>query len=60
MDDDCAANGYTLSVYSISVGALSVNGDFSPFDEPCSAKMVTAYVTDQIGRSRIVSKEAYL
>ena len=54
VDDDCAANGYSLSIYIIAVGALSVTGDFSPFDEPCSAKMVTAYVTTQFGGGAIV------
>ena len=54
-DDDCAADGYATSIYTISVGALSVNGEFSPFDEPCSSKMVTTYVTGAEGFGTVVS-----
>ena len=32
-----------------------MDGNPSPFDEECSAKMVTAYVTDTDGRSSVVS-----
>ena len=44
-DDDCGADGYSGSIYTISVGALDVTGEFSWFDEPCSAKMVTAFIS---------------
>ena len=53
--DDCAADGYASSIYTISVGALGIDGAPSPFDEQCSAKMVVAYVTDQDGYSTVVS-----
>ena len=52
--DDCAADGYATSIYTISVGAIGVDGRPSPFDEECSAKMVTNYVTDPDGRSAVV------
>ena len=52
--DDCAADGYSTSIYSISVGAIGVDGNPSPFDEPCSAKMVVAYVTNTLGDSAVV------
>ena len=54
--DDCAADGYTQSIYTISVGAIGVDGNPSPFDEQCSAKMVTAYVTDPFGNPTAVIK----
>ena len=53
--DDCAADGYASSIYTISVGAIGVDGWPSFFDEPCSAKMVVAYVTDENGTQTIVS-----
>ena len=52
--DDCAADGYASSIYTISVGAIGVDGNPSPFDEPCSAKMVVTYVTDSLGASSVV------
>ena len=54
-DDDCAADGFASSIYTISVGALSVHGSYSPYDEPCSAKMTTTYVTNYEGQSRVVN-----
>ena len=52
--DDCAADGYSTSIYTISVGAIGVDGNPSWFDEPCSAKMVVAYVTNSLGTATVV------
>ena len=54
-NDDCAASGYQSSIYTISVGAMGLDRNPSSYDEQCSAKMVTAYVTDIEGESTIVS-----
>ena len=54
-NDDCAADGYASSIYTISIGAISVHGNYSPFDEACSAKMVSNYVTDDKGDSQVVN-----
>ena len=53
--DDCAASGFAASIYTISVGAMGLNRYPSSYDEECSAKMVTAYVTDIFGHNTIVS-----
>ena len=53
-EDDCAADGYSSSIYTISVGAVGVDGVQSWYDEDCSAKMVSAYVTDHNGYSAVV------
>ena len=55
VDDDCAADGYASSIYTISVGGIGVNGSSSYFDERCSAKMVVAYVTNDKGITAVVS-----
>ena len=57
--DDCAADGYASSIYTISVGAMSVHGNKSPFDEPCSAKMTTTYVTNFDGYSNVVNNSTH-
>ena len=55
-DDDCAADGYVSSIYTIAVGAVGVDGLKSPFHECCPAKMVAIYVTnDDRGCPAIVS-----
>ena len=43
-DDSCAADGFTNSIYTISVGAVGVDGKPASYDEICSAKLVSAYV----------------
>jgi proprotein convertase subtilisin/kexin type 2 len=53
--DDCAADGYASSVYTISVGAIGVDGNPSVYDEQCSAKMVVSYVTNKNGADAVVS-----
>jgi hypothetical protein len=52
-DDDCAADGYASSIYTIAVGAIGVDGTRSFFDEVCAAKMVVTYVTDATGESSV-------
>ena len=44
IDDSCAADGYTNSIYTISVGAIDVTGRPAYYDEVCSAKLVSGYV----------------
>ena len=54
MDDDCAADGYASSIYTISIGSIGVDGRPSPLDEECSAKMASNYVTDPNGSAAVV------
>ena len=54
--DDCAADGYVSSIYTIAVGSIGVDGSRSlRNDEECSAKMVAAYVTDTYRNPAVVS-----
>ena len=43
-DDDCAANGYVQSIYTIGIGALLSDGRPTDYDERCSAKMASTFV----------------
>ena len=52
--DDCGADSFATSIYTISVGAVSVTGEQSSFDESCSPKMVVNYVTDASYREAVV------
>lgn len=42
-DDNCNFDGYTNSIYSITVGAIDRQGDHPYYSESCSAQMVVAY-----------------
>lgn len=41
--DDCNCDGYTNSIYSITVGAIDHKGLHPPYSESCSAVMVVTY-----------------
>ncbi|KAJ5976053.1 Proprotein convertase P [Penicillium waksmanii] len=42
-DDNCNFDGYTNSIYSVTVGAIDRNGDHPTYSESCSAQLVVAY-----------------
>ncbi|KAL4913363.1 peptidase S8/S53 domain-containing protein [Aspergillus aurantiobrunneus] len=41
--DNCNFDGYTNSIYSITVGAIDREGNHAPYSESCSAQLVVAY-----------------
>lgn len=53
--DDCAADGYVISIYTISIGALQVDGTQASYDEKCSAKLASNFVNDLYDNGRVVS-----
>lgn len=42
-DDNCNFDGYTNSIYSVTVGALDRQGHHPSYSEACSAQLVVAY-----------------
>jgi kexin len=42
-DDNCNFDGYTNSIYSITVGAIDREGKHPSYSEACSAQLVVAY-----------------
>ncbi|KAI9679934.1 MAG: pheromone processing endoprotease [Caeruleum heppii] len=42
-DDDCNFDGYTNSIYSITIGAIDRKGFHPYYSEPCSAQLVVTY-----------------
>ena len=54
--DSCAADGYVMSIYTIAIGAASHDGSQAAFDESCSGKMATTFVTGRHEGLDIVSK----
>ncbi|OKL60181.1 hypothetical protein UA08_04842 [Talaromyces atroroseus] len=42
-DDNCNFDGYTNSIYSVTVGALDRFGNHPSYSEACSAQLVVAY-----------------
>jgi kexin len=42
-DDNCNFDGYTNSIYSITVGAIDMNNQHPYYSEACSAQLVVTY-----------------
>jgi kexin len=42
-DDNCNFDGYTNSIYSITVGAIDMNNNHPYYSEACSAQLVVTY-----------------
>ena len=41
--DTCATDGYVSSIYTISVGSVTIDGRQSYYDEECAGKLVVAF-----------------
>jgi subtilisin-like proprotein convertase family protein len=41
--DNCNFDGYTNSIYTISIGAISSKNEHPPYSEPCSAQIAVTY-----------------
>jgi kexin len=61
-DDNCNFDGYTNSIYSITVGAIDRNGNHPYYSEPCSAQLVVTYssgATDAIHTTDVGTDKCY-
>ena len=45
-DDSCAADGYVQSIYTIAIGSVGSDGRPAYYDERCSAKLASTFVTN--------------
>lgn len=57
-DDNCNFDGYTNSIYSITVGAIDRKGLHPYYSEKCSAQLVVTYSSGS-GDAIVRSKRAY-
>ncbi|GFS56260.1 neuroendocrine convertase 1 [Nephila pilipes] len=53
--DNCNCDGYTNSIYTLSVGSASQHGDFPWYGERCASTMTTAYSSGAYSDQKIVS-----
>jgi kexin len=61
-DDNCNFDGYTNSIYSITVGAIDREGNHPYYSEPCSAQLVVTYssgTTDAIHTTDVGTDKCY-
>ena len=60
--DNCNFDGYTNSIYSITVGAIDREGNHPYYSEPCSAQLVVTYSsgsTDAIHTTDVGANKCY-
>ncbi|KAL4910587.1 hypothetical protein BDW74DRAFT_480 [Aspergillus multicolor] len=61
-EDNCNFDGYTNSIYSITVGAIDREGSHPYYSESCSAQLVVAYssgTTDSIHTTDVGTDKCY-
>ena len=44
--DNCAADGYVQSIYTIAIGSVSSDSEPAYYDERCSAKLASTFVNN--------------
>lgn len=54
-DDHCSCDGYTSSIYTISVSSTTENGNKPWYLEMCSSIMATTYSSGEFHERKIVS-----
>ena len=53
-DDSCAADGYVQSIYTIAIGSVGTDAEPAFYDERCSAKLASTFVTNPFTSIRVV------
>lgn len=57
--DNCAADGYITSIFSISVGAVTQHGQFPSYGESCSSTLAVAPSSGVAYEKRIVTTDLH-
>ena len=56
-DDSCNCDGYTNSIYTLSISSVTENGKIPWYSEACSSTLATTYSSGSTGEKQIVSSE---
>ena len=54
-DDNCNCDGYTNSIYTLSISSVTENGKIPWYSEACSSTLATTYSSGSAGEKQIVS-----
>ncbi|XP_054715875.1 neuroendocrine convertase 1-like [Uloborus diversus] len=57
--DNCNCDGYTNSIYTLSVGSASQRGDFPWYGERCASTMTTAYSSGAYSDQKIATTDLH-
>ncbi|GFU97873.1 neuroendocrine convertase 1 [Trichonephila clavipes] len=57
--DNCNCDGYTNSIYTLSVGSASQHGDFPWYGERCASTMTTAYSSGAYSDQKIATTDLH-
>ena len=53
--DSCAADGYVQSIYTIAIGSVASDGEPAYYDERCSAKIASTFVSNSFSNISVVN-----
>ncbi|XP_010219180.1 PREDICTED: proprotein convertase subtilisin/kexin type 4, partial [Tinamus guttatus] len=57
--DDCNCDGYTNSIYTLSVGSASASGHVPWYSEACSSTLTTTYSSGTVSEKQIVTTDLH-
>lgn len=58
--DSCNCDGYTNSIYTLSISSTTESGNVPWYSEPCSSTLATTYSSGNPGEKQIVSENILL
>jgi hypothetical protein len=57
--DNCAADGYVQSIYTIAIGSVASDGEPAYYDERCSAKIASTFVSNPFSNVSVATTNTY-
>ncbi|XP_022105565.1 furin-like isoform X1 [Acanthaster planci] len=58
--DSCSCDGYTNSIYTISVSSVSERGNIPWYSEPCASTIATTYSSGSSGEQEVITTDLNL
>lgn len=56
-DDNCNCDGYTNSIYTVSISSATENGNIPWYSEACSSTLATTYSSGASDEKQVVSTD---
>lgn len=60
LGDNCNCDGYTNSIYTLSISSASENGYVPWYSEACSSTLATTYSSGNVGERQIVRNKEFM
>ncbi|RMZ95834.1 furin-like protease isoform 1-CRR isoform X1 [Brachionus plicatilis] len=59
LDDNCNCDGYTSSIYTITIGSINQDGEMSVFSEKCSSILASTFSSGKVHQNGIITSDLH-